>query len=190
MLWKRKKIQLTPAFDNILAMYKQLEAPLLEEEKAEIMLYYLVEKDAPKDYRLLDMVVQTLFPREKKNTGKPQKAFDFLQDAQYIYAAFLQVYGIDLFEQQGRLHWWKFNALLQALPDDTKFTQIVQIRLRPMPNPNKHNAEERAQLARLKMQYQLKISEEERQQNLQDGLAKIVRCLLSMAKKDEKKGEN
>ena len=40
--------------------------------------------------------------------------YDFDQDAAYIYAAFRQVYGIDL--QAGPLHWWAFSALLTSLP--------------------------------------------------------------------------
>lgn len=35
---------------------------------------------------------------------------DYEQDAQEIYAAFRQVYGIDLLETE--LHWWQFSALL------------------------------------------------------------------------------
>ncbi len=53
------------------------------------------------------------------------KAFDYLIDADLIYAAFYQQYKIDLFEVN--LHWWKFTALLMGLKD-TKFTDVIGYR--------------------------------------------------------------
>lgn len=57
-----------------------------------------------------------------------EQLVSFLLDAKYIYAAFMQAYGIDLIEQQGSLHWSKFSALLNALPDNTLMRQIIDIR--------------------------------------------------------------
>ena len=39
-------------------------------------------------------------------------------------------YGIDLIEQQGKLHWDKFKALLDGLGSETRFRRIVSIRQR------------------------------------------------------------
>ena len=52
---------------------------------------------------------------ENRPAKKSKSVFDFEQDANLIYAAFLEVYHIDL--QQTPLHWWTFMALLSALPD-------------------------------------------------------------------------
>ncbi|RLK63151.1 hypothetical protein D3H64_06035 [Atopobacter sp. AH10] len=57
-----------------------------------------------------------------------QPLYDIMKDGEYIYASFLQAYGIDLFEEQGKLHWYKFNALLVSLPSDTKFMEVLRIR--------------------------------------------------------------
>jgi len=57
-----------------------------------------------------------------------EQLVSFLFDAKYIYAAFMQAYGIDLIEQQGSLHWAKFSALINALPDNTLMRQIIDIR--------------------------------------------------------------
>lgn len=54
--------------------------------------------------------------------------YDFNQDADYIFASFMQAYGIDLIEQQGKLHWFKFKALLTGLPNNTIFSQVLEIR--------------------------------------------------------------
>lgn len=53
---------------------------------------------------------------------------DFDHDADDIYASFMHAYGIDLIEQQGKLHWFKFKALLNALPEDTAIKRIISIR--------------------------------------------------------------
>lgn len=66
-------------------------------------------------------------PMPSPNSSK-EPDFDFEVDAKYIFAAFMQAYGIDLIEVQGKLHWTKFVALLNALPSDTVFRQIRQIR--------------------------------------------------------------
>ena len=175
--YQGRRYNLTPAFDNVLNMYEVIEdADVFE--RLELMFYYLTDGKCPKDIKLLEQIIAVLF--EGKKNKPERKSFDFIQDGAYIYAAFYQAYGIDLIEQQGKLHWWKFNALLQGLPSDTRFMEIVEIRQRPLPKPNKYNAEERAQLMRLKTLYALKVSEEERQANLQRGLFKVKQLLMSM----------
>ena len=63
------------------------------------------------------------------SNGKQEQApYDIRYDGDYIYASFLQAYGIDLFDYQGKLHWKKFNALLSGLPEGTKFMEVVKIR--------------------------------------------------------------
>ena len=62
------------------------------------------------------------------NGKQEQSPYDIRYDGDYIYASFLQAYGIDLFDVQGELHWRKFNALLSGLPEGTKFMEVVKIR--------------------------------------------------------------
>ena len=63
---------------------------------------------------------------ENRPTKKSKTVFDFEQDATLIYAAFLEVYHIDL--QQTPLHWWAFLALLSALPESCPMGKIMQYR--------------------------------------------------------------
>lgn len=62
------------------------------------------------------------------NSGQEKAPYDIRFDGDYIYASFLQAYGIDLFDVQGKLHWKKFNALLSGLPEGTKFMEVIKIR--------------------------------------------------------------
>ena len=54
--------------------------------------------------------------------------FSIKYDGEYIFSSFMQAYHIDLIEEQGKLHWQKFNALLAGLPDGTKFVEVMKIR--------------------------------------------------------------
>lgn len=62
------------------------------------------------------------------NSGQEKAPYDIRFDGDYIYASFLQAYGIDLFDAQGKLHWRKFNALLSGLPEGTKLMEVIKIR--------------------------------------------------------------
>lgn len=177
--YKGRLYRLTPSFDNVLTMFKDIEG-IPDHRVPEIMGHYLL-KNPSSDAGLLQAVTEMLFPQDGR---KHKKSMDFIQDGQLIYAAFMQAYGIDLVAEQGRMHWWKFSALLRGLPSNTRFMEVVQIRTKPMPAPTKHNAEERAQLARLKAEFALKLTAEEREQQMQDGLRNVAMVMLAMAKKE------
>ncbi|NPC91224.1 hypothetical protein HOO54_02880 [Bacillus sp. WMMC1349] len=83
-----------------------------------------------------------------------EKYYDFVQDADFIYASFLFDYNIDLIEQQGRLHWRKFQALLNGLSEKTKFREVVGIRTQKITRDMSRKQVEN--LRRLKRVYALK----------------------------------
>lgn len=89
-----------------------------------------------------------------------EQLISFLFDAKYIYAAFMQAYGIDLIEQQGSLHWSKFSALLNALPDNTLMRQIIDIRKTDLSEIK--DKDEKKRIKKLKQQFSLgnKVNEE------------------------------
>ena len=66
--------------------------------------------------------------------GTKDVIVDFMQDGEYIYSAFLQAYGIDLFDID-YLHWHKFQALFRSLPEECLMSQIMGYR-----SFNKYNA--------------------------------------------------
>lgn len=57
---------------------------------------------------------------------KSKVVYSFIHDWGYIYSAFMQCYGVDLFNVD--LHWWKFKAMFDALSDDTLFSKILGYR--------------------------------------------------------------
>lgn len=88
------------------------------------------------------------------SNGKQEQApYDIRYDGDYIYASFLQAYGIDLFDVQGELHWKKFNALLSGLPEGTKLMEVIKIRKW---KPQKgDSAEYKEEMRRLQKDYAL-----------------------------------
>ena len=66
-----------------------------------------------------------MFPRRAAGINNKQP-FDFEEDADLIYAGFLQQYGIDL--QESDMHWWKFMILLENLGNGTRLSRIMEFR--------------------------------------------------------------
>lgn len=97
------------------------------------------------------------------SNGKQEQApYDIRFDGDYIYASFLQAYGIDLFDVQGKLHWKKFNALLSGLPEGTKFMEVIKIRKW---KPQKgDSAEYKEEMRKLQKDYALPYDEIEEEE--------------------------
>lgn len=188
--YKRIPIYINTSFRTVLQCFEILGDSLFSDAEKIIFCLELLIKFKPilhifskEDKMQLFEIIFKKFVDigDKKNNSK--KCVDFKQDAAFIYAAFRQCYGIDLLGKDSRLHWWSFIALFNGLSDDTKIMQIISIRARPMPKPTKYNAEERAQLAKLKQEYKLKLSPKEEKEQYQQGLAKIAATLQGMIRK-------
>jgi len=183
-----KLYKLRPYFNIVLQILEvQQQDWLTEQEKIEISLSRLVVGRLPKKIddriNLLLAIYRLLFGDSENHSWL--KVFDFAQDADYIYAAFMECYKIDLYEQQGKLHWNQFISLFSGLSEETRLMKIISIRAKPIPKRTKYNAEEISQLLKLKQQFALKVSDDERMRTYANGLKKIAAILGSMAK-DEK----
>ncbi len=73
------------------------------------------------------------FPRKIAGINDKQP-FDFEEDADLIYAGFMQQYGIDL--QNSDMHWWKFMILLENLGSDTRLNRVIEYRTIDTANRN------------------------------------------------------
>lgn len=103
------------------------------------------------------VISELIFPEQRQDDANDPPAFDFVQDAPYIYAAFWQVYRIDLLHERGRLDWRRFYALFLGLPDNTRLSEIISIRLREIPKATEYNQDEIAALRKAKRSYALKV---------------------------------
>lgn len=78
--------------------------------------------------------IQELFVFSRPNSELPRSTksfnkipFDYAIDSDYIYAAFMSQYGIDLMEIP-ELHWHKFLALFKGLKEDEMICKIMSYR--------------------------------------------------------------
>lgn len=68
--------------------------------------------------------------RKSKGNGKGKSVtqiYSFEHDDDYIYAAFMDQYSIDL-QDIKYLHWWKFKAMFKSLKEDTEIVKIMGYR--------------------------------------------------------------
>ena len=181
-------ISVNPAFDVVLEIQKLYkEEELTEYEKLEQALRMLVknkwnlkrfsisEKEAllkEISRRYIDMKKR---PQVRKN---PILVLDFEEDGDYIYSSFMQDYGIDLINEQGKLPWKKFIYLFNGLSSETKIKQVMRIREMKVPAYNGKNMEQIQEIQELKAYYALPIHGG----GGQSGLDMLFHALERMAK--------
>lgn len=114
--------------------------------------------------------------RKEQGSNKADKkepcVFSFSEDADYIYAAFLSQYGIDLLSIP-YMHWFVFSALLKSIDDSSRLMKIISWRsVRP---EEEKNAEKRRYLERMKRLYALPDlrTEEEKEQDMAEALSEL-----------------
>ncbi|NBA12209.1 Gp15 family bacteriophage protein [Weissella confusa] len=137
-------------FDEVSAMYEQSGPVGLSELFVEIFNDHIRSGTSSIDDSDMYDIDGNLMPTA---AAFQKKTYDLDVDSDAIYSSFMQVYGLDLIEQQGKLHWQKFNALLAGLPDNTRLMQIIQIREW---KPEKgDSSEHKAKMKKLQREYRL-----------------------------------
>lgn len=172
-----KEYSIDLAFDNVLDVFDVLaDESLFPEEKINMSLELLIDDfeeqfqgTIEQQFLFFHSIFSTYINTEEdeietdrlgnplpKKPIKHTKLIDLVQDAKYIYASFRQI-GINLFEEQGKLSWEEFQALLESLPDDTILAKIIQIRTW---KPSKgESTEEKARMKELQKKYALSDAE-------------------------------
>lgn len=133
-------------------------------DKAYTLQRIIFPEELPHDARLWDFILWFYAcgkqQQNTKGTGKKTAAiYSFEYDDGYIYAAFEELYGIDLIDTP-YLHWWKFKSLFRAL-HDCKFTEIMGYRAEEI--DSKMPASRQARIKQLKEIYALPRSLSEQQ---------------------------
>lgn len=169
-------------FDNVLDMFDVLADEELDDyDKAKINLMYLFDGEhldseratiAPEDaVEIWNDIFENYVSVTDKEVadydlqGNPmpkkemKKLINIEKDAEFIFSSFQQAYRINLFEEQGRMHWHEFQALLNGLPENTIFKRIIQIRAW---EPSKNESKEyRKSMSELQEIYSLEEDQEE-----------------------------
>lgn len=113
-----------------------------------------------------------LITSKRKGKGKSDiKIYSFEYDDDYIYAAFMDQYGIDL-QDIKYLHWWKFKAMFKSLKEDTEIVKIMRYRSMDLSKIKDKN--EKAYYKKMQELYKIPISKDE-----QEKLEEVERALLN-----------
>ena len=190
--YKGKEYKLDLAFDVVLRWYELLEDPEMSSAEKLMTAFrmflpgvettdgnFIVEAVE----HISKYVAETPYGNYDDETADdtsdedPIKYYSYQQDAGIIYASFLQDYGIDLIDQQGKLHWDKFRALLDGLSDKTPFQKVVQIR---MTDTSKLEGEELNHMIELQDYYQLDSMRSVKNQN--QGMNDFFNALVQTSK--------
>lgn len=108
-----------------------------------------------------------------KGNGKGKRVtqiYSFEHDDDYIYAAFMDQYNIDLQDIE-YLHWWKFKAMFKSLKEDIKIVKIMEYRSIDLSKIK--DKEQKAYYKKMKNLYEIPISKDEREK-----LDEITEALL------------
>ncbi|ARW58277.1 hypothetical protein DeepPurple_gp026 [Bacillus phage Deep-Purple] len=112
---------------------------------------------------------------------KEAPVVDFTIDAPVIFSSFLSAYGINLYEQQGKLLWCHFIAMFHNLPDDSAMKKIIGYRTNDIPKRTEYNAEEVKHLRKMRDLYELpeaKAIREERELKAYQVRSKALRRVI------------
>ena len=177
-----RKYKLDFDFRNVLKMLEIMGNDDLIEDARDYLALKCLTKHPKHVPEVLAAVKGMLF-ESKPATGERVTSFE--QDAGLIRTAFRQVYGIDLF--RAKLHWWEFTELLHNLPEGNRYEEVLGIRSRPLPAPNKYNQKEREWLMKAKQQCALHLTEAEAAKKYDRDVGNIFKGLMSMIPKEEVK---
>lgn len=147
---------------------------LLYQQKLSLALDMFVIEPHPEDVGLLEAIYKLVKGNRPKSAGPSHMSIE--QDWPLICAGFMQAYGIDLYTDK-EMHILQFQAYLQGLPKDTKLMDIIGIRAAEIPEANKYNGQQIAELTRLKAMYALQGTE----QDFQKGLGSLFDMLKARA---------
>lgn len=109
------------------------------------------------------------------------RIYSFEHDDDYIYAAFMDQYNIDLQDIE-HLHWWKFKAMFNSLKEDIKIVKIMEYR--SMDLSKIKDKEQKSYYKQMKELYKLpddiSNSEKEKLKEIEEALenGKIPKILL------------
>lgn len=108
-------------------------------------------------------------PETEDDSETSERAYSFDYDDEYIYAAFLSQYGVDLAKVK-YLHWWKFRAMFKGLSSDCQFVKIMGYRTTKITKDMSKS--EKEYIRKMKRIHALPVSEKEREE--QDALADVL----------------
>ena len=146
-------------------------------ERALGIIYTLFGEEGintPKHYeKLLEMAKKYLLCGDKQLNTNDEPDMDYKEDMDYIEASFMSDYHIDLSET--KMHWWKFNKLINGLSNSELGNCCVLNRIRNLRNYDTKDikdTKEKQKIEEAKQRFALKknkkVATEEQEENAKE----------------------
>jgi hypothetical protein len=181
-----RKYRLDLDFRNVLRMLDILSDETLIEESRMYLALRCVMRHVPgrmsKQIKLFAAVTGLLFG-DAKHGEQHETYMSLTQDAELIIGAFRQAYGINLYTD--KLHWFEFRTLLACLPEGSRYSEVVDIRAKPLPKPTKWNGEERMALLKAKHSVALQRTDRQTRESYTASVYRVADSLKAIAKRGE-----
>lgn len=185
--FKDKVFHVDMSFDNIILLFSMFDDDeVMQHEKIFVALQLLIyeydelELESFDELNELFKYVMKEFLEidlgDKKDQENIVKVYDFEKDAELIFASFFAVYNLDLFELQGKLHWFKFNALLANLDDNSPFKKVIGYRTMKVPTEKEATKEYIQHVIKMKQTYSLEENGPKDVTNVFDQLSKVFKA--------------
>lgn len=169
-----------------------------KQKKADALADFIESAGLPLSWESVEAVLSFFVCGEDHVPGGEQKAgasahvFDFQQDSSYIYAAFLDAYGIDL--SRDKLHWYSFIALFKSLPESAQICKIMHYRAAKMSDvpkgQKKHYAEMKKRYALRREEAKTAADREAEWKKKVDDLYKKAEMQVSALRRGEQPGHD
>lgn len=109
---------------------------------------------------------------KSSNSKSNSPIYSFKYDAEYIYAAFLSQYNIDL--QSSNIHWWEFKSMFMSLNEENIIVKIMGYR--SMEIPSDMTKKEKEFYKKMKETYKLPTNQSK---NITDKINNIENSLMN-----------
>lgn len=190
------------SFDNVLLMFEMFDDKEIEDVQKPIVALEMlikgfknVEFDSIEElFSMYEYVMKEFLDidvsnKEKEdevgnNTTNSKKVFDYKKDSKLIYSSFLNYYHIDLIDQRGKMHWNKFQALLDTmimLGEDTPFNTVISYRNTKIPKATQHNKDEIKRIRAMKKIYKLEEEQIKEFDNMSEAKGQAINSMDALA---------
>jgi hypothetical protein len=152
-------------------------------ERALAIIYKLYGEEGLNDTKnyakLLELGQKFLFCGKKIEHSEEEPDMDFAEDMVYIEASFMSDYHIDL--ANTKMHWWKFNNLINGLSNSEMGNCCVLNRIRNLRNydiKDIKDAKEREKIIKAKKSVELKRNQPKLTKEQEQSVEFIYNTLL------------
>lgn len=174
--YKGMDIAINLFFDTVLKCYEIEANEALDNVSKVVLFAELLIADLDQYENVLDIsdlaeIIKLAFEKisiakveQDGEASASEPLYNYVEDAERIYASFKSAYNMDLIKEQGKLDWIEFIALFNNLPHESPIMQAIYYRGCDIPRGI--DKEERKRIQKLKRYYELSYQRKKREESM------------------------